>query len=97
MDRTGKPETVGEVASATAQEVKQAVREQHSLERYIRAAIRLHPTRKPVERSYRIASDNSGFSAARYGFATTAAEAGATFEIRSRRSRLLPASGLCSL
>ena len=37
MDEAGKPETVGEVASATAQEVKQAVREQQeSLERYIR-------------------------------------------------------------
>jgi ElaB/YqjD/DUF883 family membrane-anchored ribosome-binding protein len=37
MDQTGGRETVSEVASATAQEVKQAVREQHeSLERYIR-------------------------------------------------------------
>jgi ElaB/YqjD/DUF883 family membrane-anchored ribosome-binding protein len=37
MDQSGGPETVSEVASATAQEVKQTVREQReSLERYIR-------------------------------------------------------------
>jgi ElaB/YqjD/DUF883 family membrane-anchored ribosome-binding protein len=37
MDEAGKPDTAGEVASATAQELKQTVREQHeSLERYIR-------------------------------------------------------------
>ena len=37
MYDAGKPESVGEVASATAQELKQTVLEQHeSLERYIR-------------------------------------------------------------
>jgi ElaB/YqjD/DUF883 family membrane-anchored ribosome-binding protein len=37
MDQSGGPETASEVASATAQEVKQTVREQReSLERYIR-------------------------------------------------------------